>query len=198
MCNHCNKTFSRKWNALRHNNMTHHGLAIIYDKTTGFVFKNSEESNNKTNFDPLSQYEIKELNIINIFGRIMQPFTEYEKELDGLSESQKINNLSALIVGALSSTDPVKMIQDNLYFIRSAKGKAKIISYVAKSMNTSNVQAEQYLNRIITRRRARPPCGPAARRRGSRRPPGAPRTGRPGCAPGWPPRVPPRLRSVRG
>ncbi len=129
--------------------MTHHGLAIIYNKTTGFVFKSSEESNNKTNFDPLSQFEIEKLNIINIFGRIMQPFTEYEKELNGLSESQKINNLSALIVGALSSTDPVKMIQDNLNFIRSVNGKAKIVSYVAKSMKISSVQAEHYLNQLI-------------------------------------------------
>ncbi|HYF99817.1 MAG TPA: hypothetical protein VD815_06980 [Candidatus Saccharimonadales bacterium] len=134
---------------MRHNNVTHHGLAIIYNKTTGLVFRNSEESNNKTNFDPLSQYDIEDQNIVNIFGRIMQPFTEYEEELDGISESQKINNLSALIVEALSSADPVKEIQDNLYFIRSVKGKAKIVSYVAKSMNISSVQAEQFLNQII-------------------------------------------------
>ena len=65
--------------ALRHNNVTHHGLAIIYNKTTGLVFKNSKESNNKTNFDPLSQQEIEEQNIIAIIGSIMQPFTELEK-----------------------------------------------------------------------------------------------------------------------
>lgn len=149
VCNHCNKSFSRKWNALRHNNVTHNGLAIIYNKTTGLVYKNSEESNNKTNFDPLSQSEIEEQNIIDIFGRIMQPFTELEKELDGLTESQKNINLSLLIVNALRSADPVKMIQDNLYFVRAVNGKAKIVSYVAKGMNISSVQAEQYLNQII-------------------------------------------------
>ena len=151
VCNQCNKNFSRKWNALRHNKKIHHELAIVFNKTTGLVFKNSKGSNNITNFDPMYEYETEEQNIVDIFGRIMQPFTELEKELDGLTESQKIKNLSSLIVAALNSTDPVKMIQDNLYFIRSVKGKAKIISYVAKNMNISNVQAEQYLNQIIKR-----------------------------------------------
>ncbi len=44
-CNRCKKNFSRKWNALRHNEQIHHGLAIIFNKKTGALFKNSDGSN---------------------------------------------------------------------------------------------------------------------------------------------------------
>ena len=148
VCNRCNKKFNRKWNALRHNRDIHHGLAIVYNKTTGFVFQNSKQSDNITNFDPLYEYEIEEQNIVAIFGMLMQPFSELEKELDGNAED-KINYLYRLVVGALLSSDPVKMLQDTLDFNHSLKGKAKIVSYVAKGMHIDNIRAEQYLNEII-------------------------------------------------
>ena len=149
VCNQCNKNFSRKWNALRHNEKIHYGLAIIYNKTTGFIFQNSKESNNTTNFDPLDKRIIEELNIVDIFGKLIQPFTELEKEFGQFTESDRINYLGNLIVSALNSSDPVKMLQDLLHFNRAIKGKTKIVSYVARSMQIPNIQAEQYLNEMI-------------------------------------------------
>ena len=148
-CNQCNKNFKRKWNALRHNKKIHHELAIIYNKTNGFIFQNTKRSNNLTKFDPVYEHEIEEQNIVDIFGKLIHPFSELEKELDGNNESHKINYLSTLIVGALNSSDPVKMLQDALQFSRSVKGKVKIVSYVARDMHISPMQAEQYLNEII-------------------------------------------------
>ena len=148
-CNQCNKNFKRKWNALRHNKKIHHELAIIFNKTNGFVYQNSKESNNVTNFDPLYEQEVEEQNIVDIFGKLMHPFAELEKELDGSLESNKVNYLSTLVVGALASSDPVKTLQDALQFHRSIKGKVRIISYVAKDLNIPLIQAEQYLNQII-------------------------------------------------
>ena len=40
-----------------------------------------------TDFDPLYEYDIEEQNIVNIFGKLMQLFSELEKELDGKDES---------------------------------------------------------------------------------------------------------------
>lgn len=148
-CNQCDKNFQRKWNALRHNKKIHHELAIIYNKTNGFIFQNSKESNDVTNYDPVYEHEIEELNIVDIFGKLMHPFAELEKELDGMTESKKINYLCTLVVGALNSSDPVKILQDALLFNRSVKGKVKIVSYVAKGLQIPNIQAEQYLNEII-------------------------------------------------
>lgn len=149
-CNQCNKNFKRKWNALRHNKKIHHELAIIYNKTNGFIFQNSE-SNTNTNFDPMNEREIEDLNIVDIFGKLIQPFRELEKELNGFTESDKIKNLSTLVIGALNSSDPVKMLEDALYFNQSVNGKARIVSYVAKDMDFSNIQAEQFLDDIIKR-----------------------------------------------
>jgi hypothetical protein len=149
VCNQCNKKFNRKWNALRHNKQIHHELAIVYNKTNGFVFQNSKQSDNKTESDLLYEYEIEEQNIVNIFGKLIQPFSELEKELYRNTESDKIEYLSTLVVGALNSSDPVKTLQDALQFSRSVNGKVKIVSYVAKGMRISTIQAEQYLNGII-------------------------------------------------
>jgi hypothetical protein len=148
-CNQCNKNFKRKWNALRHNEKIHHELAIIHNQSNGFIFQNSKKSNDVTNFDPLYENEIQEQNIVDIFGKLMHPFAELEKELDGITESAKINYLYTLVVGALNSSDPVKMLQDALHFNRSVKGKVKIVSYVARGLHIPNIQAEQYLNEII-------------------------------------------------
>ena len=150
-CNQCNKNFKRKWNALRHNKKIHHELAIIYNKTNGFIFQNSKRSNNLTKFDPVYEHEIEEQNILDIFGKLMQPFRELEKELDGLTESDKIMNLGTLIVGALDSSDPVKILQDALQFNRTLAGKERMVSYVAMNNRMTNIQAEQYLNEKIKR-----------------------------------------------
>ena len=67
-----------------------------------------------TDFDFLYKYEIEEQNIVAIFGKLMQPFSELEKELDGNAESDKINYLYSVVVGALISSNPVKTLQDAL------------------------------------------------------------------------------------
>lgn len=151
VCNQCNKKFNRKWNALRHNRQIHHELAIIHNDTNGFVYKNSKQLNSTTNPDLLYEHGIEEQSIIDIFGKLILPFSELEKEFDGNNESDKVKYLSMLVVGALNSPDPVKMLQDTLHFSRSVKGKIKIVSYVAEAMNLNVIQAEQFLNDIIKR-----------------------------------------------
>lgn len=147
-CNSCKKNFSRKWNALRHQEQTHHGLAIIFNKKTGAIFKNSNGSNNETS-EPY-EHEDEEQIITDIFGRLIQPFEELEKALSGnVQQIELINYLSNIIVGALSSSDPVKSIQNTLHFSHSIKGKVKMVSYVAQGMNIPPHQAEIYLAELI-------------------------------------------------
>jgi hypothetical protein len=149
ICNQCNKNFKRKWNALHHNKKIHHDLAIISNKTNGFIYQNSRGLNSMADFDPLFEREIEKQNILDIFGKLMPTFTELEKELDGIAESDKVKNLYTLIIGALNSSDPVKKLQDALHHNQSIKGKIKIVSYVARGMNIPSIQAELYLDEII-------------------------------------------------
>ena len=146
-CNRCKRNFSRKWNALRHNEQTHHGLAIIFNMKTGGLFKNNNGSNNQTG-KPYKHKDDEQI-ITDIFGRLIQPFEELEKALGNVQPIKRTNYLSSIIIRALSSSDPVKMIQNMLNFNHSIKGKVKIVSYVAQGMNISPDQAEIYLAKLI-------------------------------------------------
>jgi hypothetical protein len=147
ICNQCNKEFSRKWNVLRHNKQIHHGLAIVYNKTTGLMIRNSLDSDDTPFFNSLAT----ELNIGSICGKLLKPLTEFENVLVDSSESERNKYISTLIVAALDNHDPVGLIRSNLDFKRSAKAKEKIVSYLAKGMNMNNVQAEHYLKEMIKR-----------------------------------------------
>ncbi|MBA2268647.1 MAG: hypothetical protein M3Q77_00765 [Thermoproteota archaeon] len=120
-CNRCKKNFSRKWNALRHNEQIHHGLAIIFNKKTGALFKNSDGSNNGAG-EPYGP-EGDEPVILDIFGRLIQPFEELEKALSDVQQIERTNYLSNIIIGALSSSDPVKSIQNTLNLVIRYKVK---------------------------------------------------------------------------
>ncbi len=146
-CNRCKKNFSRKWNALRHNEQIHHGLATIFNKKTGVLFKNSNASNNGAGepYEPEGDEQL----ILDIFGRLIQPFEELEKALGDVQQIKRTNYLSNIIIGALSSSDPVKLVQNTLNFNHSIKGKVKMVSYVAQGMNISPHQADIYLTELI-------------------------------------------------
>src|SRR6476661_3198892 len=45
-CTDCNKTFSRKYNAERHNETIHNQMAKIYNKETGWKLNNNQKTNN--------------------------------------------------------------------------------------------------------------------------------------------------------
>jgi hypothetical protein len=145
VCNQCNKEFSRKWNALRHNKQIHQEFAIIYDKTTGFTIRNSIQENDI----PFINSFVEELNIYKICGKLLFPLTELEKVLYDMPESERIKYISSLIVAAINAPDPVALIQYNLDFERSVRDKQKIVSYLAKGNNMNNIQAEHYLKEMI-------------------------------------------------
>src|SRR4029078_10862585 len=44
-CTDCNKTFSRKYNAERHNETIHNQMAKIYKKETGWKLNNKQKTN---------------------------------------------------------------------------------------------------------------------------------------------------------
>lgn len=75
------------------------------------LFKNSNTSNNGVG----GQYEHEgdEQIILDIFGRLIQPFEELEKALAGdVQQNERTPYPSNIIIGALSTSDPVKLIQN--------------------------------------------------------------------------------------
>jgi hypothetical protein len=146
-CTGCKKKFSRKWNALRHNNQIHHGLAIIYDISTGWASKDNEDTNILKLSEPQDSWSTDQA-ILNILGKMLQPLMELENNLI-IPEPQKTEFFATLIMGSLISSDPVKMIQNAVEFNRSIRGKSKVISYISRSKQIDPIQAEVYVNSLI-------------------------------------------------
>ncbi|MDN5845657.1 MAG: hypothetical protein L0H53_05215 [Candidatus Nitrosocosmicus sp.] len=106
---------------------------------------------NGSNYRDSEQYEHEgdEQIILDIFGKLIQPFEDLEKPLSDVQEIDRTTYLSNVIVGALSIFDPIKSIQNTLNFCHSIKGKVKIVSYVSRRMKIPHHQAEVCLAELI-------------------------------------------------
>jgi hypothetical protein len=142
------KKISRKWNALRHNDTMHHGLAIMYDKLGDWTSKTRDNSDD-TLVPDLVEEMIVDQDVLDILGKMLQPLSELEKEFTKPEEPKRTQFIATLLVGALISVDPVKVFQDQVDLIRSVKGKQKIVSYISRGMNMNSNQAEQYIDILI-------------------------------------------------
>lgn len=148
-CNKCKKRFSRKWHALRHNESIHHGLAIIFNHQLGPIFKNHSNSDTLSSQDPFRLETEAEQKVLDVFGKIIDSFEELEKLVSHWPELQRIKFLSDIVITALMSPNPVKLLHDAIDFNRSLYGKAKIVNYVARSSIVNPIQADVYLTELI-------------------------------------------------
>lgn len=144
-CSQCKKKFSRKWNALRHNNTIHHSLAIIYNELGDWMSKTRDDSEPPLIPDLVGKMVVDQA-VLDILGKILQPLSELEIEFPSHEESKRTQFIANLLVGALISTDPVKVIQEQVDLIRSVKGKQKVVSYISRGMHMNSNQAEQYID----------------------------------------------------
>ena len=147
-CSQCKKKFSRKWNALRHNDTIHHGLAIIYNKLGDWISKTKDDLDASLVPNQLEEMLVDQ-GVLGILGKMLQPLSELESEFHNLEESKRTQFIATLLAGALISVDPVKVIQDQVDLSRSVKGKQKIVSYMSRGMNMSTNQAEHYIDLSI-------------------------------------------------
>lgn len=151
-CTICKKKFSRRWNANRHNNTIHAGLSIIYDNETG-VRINSKQPYHANSTVKGEEPETNEKLILDIVGKMLQPFEELEILYIHKSEHEKIKNLSELLVEALSTSNPVRALNDALEYQRSLRAKIKFIEYISTSMNVHSNIAASHLTDLIKRNR---------------------------------------------
>lgn len=128
-CNKCKKTFSRKWNALRHNEKVHHNIASIYNPQTGFVFKHKYDIRspytkyNLYGYDKSGEHE--EEIITNFYSNLIKPFEELESLYNDFPEHQRIRFVSDIFVASLSTSNPIKSLNDAVHFNRLINGKFK-------------------------------------------------------------------------
>lgn len=146
-CTGCTKKFSRKWNALRHNNQIHHGLAIIYDVSTGWTSKNNKDTNILKLSESQDNWSTDQA-ILSILGKMLQPLMELENDII-IPKQQKTKFFATLIMRSLNSSDPIKVIQEAVDLNRSIQGRNKIVSYVSEGMDMTAKDARLYINGLI-------------------------------------------------
>ena len=150
-CSLCTKNFSRKWNANRHNSSIHTGFSVIYDNETKIKINNKNPYQN----NPIKGQvpETNEKIILDIFGKMLQPFEELENLVTNKSKDEQIKFLSELLVEALSSSNPVRHFIDAIEFHHSLNAKLKFIEYISKSMNVTPIVGESFLTDLIKNNR---------------------------------------------
>lgn len=170
-CGECNQSFSRKWNADRHNELVHDNLTFIHNrnfkskpglqtKSINHNYKNKfkrfQSTRYKTKdgvtdelFSEYSDIEPGFLKTIRIFGQLVSPFEELEKLLEDKDEQLKADILHKVFVSCLNSYKPVKSMNEVLLFYRSIKGIKKIAQYTSKSLNMPVDQAEFVLKELV-------------------------------------------------
>jgi hypothetical protein len=149
-CSLCKTKFSRRWNASRHNNTVHNGVSVIFDNETRIIMDNKDPyGENVTAKSDVKEDETNEHMILDIVGKMLQPFEELENLYSHKSEHEKIKNLSELIVDALGTSNPINSLNNTIDYHRSWSAKKKFASYISKYMNFSSAQADHYLTELI-------------------------------------------------
>jgi hypothetical protein len=171
-CNTCKERFGRRWNADRHNSTVHSDMAIIFNNKTGSISKHKETTQRydnprniyqkspsykrfkemKNNFSPFRKDDLEmeeELKIISIFGKLKQPFEDLEKLLSDNPENIKIKLLSDMVIYSLTSSNPVKSLQEEIELCQSLSSRQKIIECVSKGNSLTPGQTYAYLNGLI-------------------------------------------------
>jgi hypothetical protein len=169
-CSKCNQSFSRKWNADRHNELIHSDLAVIeikskpthdlqtkpkkivkqnkFKKFTSVRFKIKDD----ISYEFFSEYvhaDANELKTIKIFGQLIKPFEELEKLLEHYDEELKAEILHKIFVSSINSHRPVKSMNDTVVMYRSIFGMEKIAQNTSKHMNVPVEQAKTMLKELV-------------------------------------------------
>ena len=172
VCSKCGKSFSRKWNAERHNERMHDDLSPIRHRKTRSAFESklkTKDSNYKKkpvlfqsfdsafkdngpgkSFSSYGNFGPDEQKIIKIFGQLAQPFEELEKLIDDDDDKKSKNStLCEIFISCLKSSRPVKSMNETVEMNRSMKFRKEIEKQVAMAYNMSDYEATLFLESII-------------------------------------------------
>jgi len=145
-CTDCNKTFSRKYNAERHNETIHNQMAKIYNKETGWKLNNKKTNiNSQVQQDSLlltpsntttTTSDIENENNINA---ISNPMSEPVKDFDLLDSLTSVYNIKEIkgTFKILSKMLPFMDEMDSLLLTFNPKNRINILSNIIITSLTS-------------------------------------------------------------
>ena len=142
-CSDCNKTFSRKYNAERHNETIHNQMAKIYNKETGWKLNNKKTNiNSQVQQDSLlltpsntttTTSDIENENNINA---ISNPMSEPVKDFDLLDSLTSVYNIKEIkgTFKILGKMLPFMDEMDSLLLTFNPKNRIDILSKVSSPL----------------------------------------------------------------
>jgi hypothetical protein len=172
-CSKCDHISGRKYNAERHNDRMHDGLATIENikiKSVSSLEPKTKNNFHKSKFkrfrtqpptakddifdELLSKYAnfesgVDELKIMRIFGQLYPYFEELEKLLSHHKENEKADILTRILTSCFNSYRPVKSMADAVKIYRSVEGLGKMANYYAKSKNILPEMATKSLKDLV-------------------------------------------------
>lgn len=171
-CSECNSSFSRRWNALRHNKIKHSNFAKISNdniKTERFSYESHNKIHDyKRKFKLLEQVENEfndneynlyfsdsftadpiDIKIIKIIDQLIQPFEELEELIDPIEEKTKATILLNSLYSCLKTHNPVRSMNETIELYRSMKGIKKIAGYMLEAERESTGDPISILKEII-------------------------------------------------
>src|SRR6476619_2301445 len=119
-CTDCNKTFSRKYNAERHNETIHNQMAKIYNKETGWKLNN----NQKTNINS----QVLQDSLLSTPSNTTTTTSDIE------NENNNSNAISNPMSEPFKDFDPLDFLT-SIYNIKEIKGTFKILGKMLPFMN---------------------------------------------------------------
>jgi hypothetical protein len=157
-CNYCGRSFSRKWNASRHNRLKHPDLTHIseakyrpnqYPSRTqnkffdyGIKFKLLSNVESQLNYHESDIYfsdyfsaNPVDIKIIKIIDQVIKPFEELEKLLGRINDETKAFILLTSLYSSLQREEPIKSMYETVELYRSMKGTKKIAKYMPMMPN---------------------------------------------------------------
>ncbi len=165
-CSICNQSFSRRWNASRHNKLIHGDLATIlnnkmqpkqfFSKSQNKFQKYMKKFEKFNIFDEIygNDWDIFTMNpesekIMKIIGQLIVPFEELEKLTSRFDEDIRAFILYHSFKSCLKSYNPVKSLGEMAEVYRSLEGRQKISSYVSKSTGMPIEEAKSVIDAEI-------------------------------------------------
>jgi hypothetical protein len=80
--------------------------------------------------------------LVEILEKIRKPFEELELLTENQSEPQRSTYLSNQISMALLSSDPLKTLENVVYFIKAFKMRIRMGTYISRSNNITSSKAQ--------------------------------------------------------
>ncbi len=178
ICSGCNKIFTRKWTAQRHNRDVHRNQSQIYDRLNSLMPNLSllpskrtsypkisigdintdvkEQNNNDVIHDP---FKIKKTNRINFgsdddifdeeIGKLGPMLAELNKCLLKYPRDERDLIYKWMVMHSLSSIDPSNTLKENLCFFKNIEYANEIRDCISSCCNIPTDMANEFLRRSI-------------------------------------------------